>query len=568
MEKNNFKKATRFDNIKKIMLNSANLYADKEAFVIKHKNGKDISYEGKTYRNFIDDINCFGTALYDMGLFGKRIAVMGRNRYEWAVAHLANLFGGIVSVPLDKELKVNELEDSLVRSEASAIVYDEKYQSLIDTIKSNSKTSLTKYICMSDFAENEAESFWKLVENGGKSIQNGKKEFIDYNPDPDAFSVLLFTSGTTDKSKAVMLCQRGIADNVCDMQLVEDIRSTDVNMAFLPFHHIFGSTGLIVMLACGVKTVFTDGLRYVKQNLTEYGVTLFVAVPIILDSMYKSILNGIKKQNKEKLFKHLDAVANFLLKFKADIRRIVYKPVLKQLGGKLRLIISGGAALDSAVAQGFSKMGIHIVQGYGLTETSPVIAAENERFSKLGSVGIPMKSVKVDIFDKSSDGTGEICVKGTSVMLGYYNNEEATSSVLKDGWFHTGDLGYIDDEGYLFITGRQKDVIVLQNGKKVFPEELEALINRTEGVKESFVYGIPVNSQNAEKVVCKVVYDKNCFDDYDKIYDSLWQEIKKINQTLPMYKYIKGMIVTEQPLIKTSTNKIKRREELKEIERV
>lgn len=564
MEKNNFKNAARFDTIKKIILNSAEKYSEQTAFVIKHKNGKEISYENKSYRELLNDINCFGTALYSLGLAQKRVAVMGRNRYEWAVAHLANLFGGIISVPLDKELKINELEDSLVRSNAAAVVYDEKYKSMLDTIRTDGKTSLENYICMG--ASDDELTFSGLIKTGKELIENGESDFIEYAPNPDAFSILLFTSGTTDKSKAVMLCQRGIADNVCDMQLVEDIRSTDVNMAFLPFHHIFGSTGLIVMLACGVKTVFTDGLRYVKQNLAEYGVTLFVAVPIILDSMYKSILSGIKKQGKDKLIKRMDNVAKILLKLGVDIRRTVYKPVLKQLGGSLRFIISGGAALDPAVADGFSKMGIHIVQGYGLTETSPVISAENERFTKRGSVGIPMKSVQVSIFDKGADGTGEICVKGSSVMLGYYNNDEATNAVLRDGWFHTGDLGYVDDEGFLFITGRQKDVIVLQNGKKAFPEELEALINRTEGVKESFVYGEPVNAPNSEKIVCKVVYDKSFFDsDDDKIYDELWRKVKLINQTLPMYKYIKGMTITEEPLIKTGTHKIKRKEELKKV---
>lgn len=564
MEKNNFKNAVRFDTIKKIIYNSAEKYSEQTAFVIKHKKGREISYENKSYSDLLNDINAFGTALYGLGLAQKRVAVMGRNRYEWAVAHLANLLGGIISVPLDKELKINELEDSLVRSNAAAVVYDEKYKSMLDTIRIGGKTEIENYICME--SSEEELTFSALIKMGKELIEKGESDFIEYAPNPDAFSVLLFTSGTTDKSKAVMLCQRGIADNVCDMQLVEDIRSTDVNMAFLPFHHIFGSTGLIVMLACGVKTVFTDGLRYVRQNLSEYGVTLFVAVPVILDSMYKSIMSGIKKQGKDKLIKRLDKAAKVLLKLGIDIRRAVYKPVLKQLGGRLRFIISGGAALDPETSKGFSNMGIHIVQGYGLTETSPVISAENERFTKRGSVGIPMKSVRVSIFDKGADGIGEICVKGSSVMLGYYNNAEATDAVLKDGWFHTGDLGYIDNDGFLFITGRQKDVIVLQNGKKAFPEELEALINRTEGVKESFVYGVPVNAPNSEKIVCKVVYDKAFFeDDEDKIYDALWHKIKLINQTLPMYKYIKGMTITEEPLIKTGTHKIKRKEEIKKL---
>ena len=406
-------------------------------------------------------------------------------------------------------------------------------------------------------------SFADVVKLGRESVENGNSEYTDCKIDADALSILLFTSGTTDKSKAVMLCQRGIAQNVYDMQLVEDIRSTDVNIAFLPFHHIFGSTGFLVMLACGVKTVFTDGLRYVKKNLKEYQVSLFIGVPIIIDSMYKNIEKEIKKQGKEKLIKFAKALSGFLMKIGIDMRRVIFKAVIDQLGGAMRLIISGGAPLDKETARKFRELGIDLVQGYGLTETSPVIAAESWEFIRTGSVGKPMASVSVRINDKDENGIGEIQVKGPNVMLGYYQNEEATNAVMDDGWYSTGDLGYMDDDGFLFITGRRKDMIVLKNGKKVFPDELETLINRIEGVKESMVYGIEEDGMGCEKVLCKLVYDSSeIAGTVAEVYSVFWNKIKEINKTLPRYKYIKGMILTDQPLIKTTTNKVKRKEEL------
>lgn len=542
-----------FCDVKGLMLNSAKLYADRAAFVIKHGKG---DYETKTYTDFLNDVNRFGQALFNLGLSGKRIAVIGRNCYEWAVAHIANLLGGIVSVPLDKELQFAELEESLKRSGAEAVVFDVKYKDKINAVIDGGNTALKHAVCM---AECEGLNVRSMIDGTDDFSQ-----FAAYTPDPDAMSILLFTSGTTAKSKAVMLCQRGIAQNIYDMQCVERFYPTDVNIAFLPLHHIFGSTGITVMLSCGVKTVFTDGLRYIKQNLKEYGVSVFVGVPVLIDSMYKNIEREIKKQGKEKLFNFAGRLSNFLMAMKIDIRRKLHKQVIDALGGKMRLIISGGAPLDAKTSKRFNEMGILLVQGYGLTETSPVIAAENPQEMRTGSVGKPMGSLSVKIDNPDSDGMGEICVKGSSVMLGYYENADATNAVLKDGWFHTGDLGHIDNDGFLFITGRHKDMIVMKNGKKVFPEEIETLINRIDGVKESFVYGKGEDGLSCDKILCKVVYDPAYFDgEKEDIHTSLWNSIKEINKTLPMYKYIKGLTITETPLIKTSTNKIKRNEELK-----
>lgn len=570
MKETILRQATKFENIKEIIYNSVKMYPNHVAFVTKKIKEKGIEYKNTTYKKMLDEINALGTALYKLGLKEKRIAICGRNRYEWAISHLSCLLGGMISVPLDKELQVEELEDSLVRSKADAIVFDEKYEEKINTIKENGKTQIKVFICMSKFKD--FINVPDLIEEGTEIIKSGNREYIDCEIDSHAMSILLFTSGTTSRSKAVMLSQYGIAVNVYDMQLVEDIRDTDVNIAFLPFHHIFGSTCMIVMLACGVKTVFTDGLRYIQKNLKEYKVTVFVGVPILVDKMYENIEKEIAKQNKTKLIEFAKALSNVLLKLHIDIRRKLFKQVIDGLGGEMRFVISGGAPLDKRTEKGFNDLGIKMVQGYGLTETSPVIAAENFKQVKYGSVGIPLKDVQVEIVNKDAKGIGEIRVKGPNVMLGYYENEEATKEVLKDGWFYTGDLGYIDKKGFLFITGRQKDMIVLKNGKKVFPEELETLVNRIYEVEESFVFGMPEEDDPSKiKVAIKVVYNKDKVKEKygdiskDDLYKKIWAQIKEVNKTLPPYKYIKHMILTDKPLIKTTTQKIKRKEEIKTV---
>ena len=562
MEKNKLRDVPIFNTVKELVLNSAKLYGDKTAFIIKEGGVKSKNYIKKSFKDLVYDINCFGTALFSMGFEGKRVAVMGRNSYTWIVAYLANIFGGNTAVPLDKELGVTELEDSLVRSEAEALIYDCKYEDKINEIKSNGKSSIKLYIS----TEGGELDFASMLEKGRLLMESGDISFTSVNPDPDAMSILLFTSGTTDRAKAVMLRQSGIACNICDMQMVEDIRPSDTNIAFLPFHHIFGSVGMLVMVSCGVTTVFPDGLRYIKQNLAEYKVTLFVGVPVLIDGMKATIEREVKKQGKQKLIATARKLTRVLRKVGIDLRKIVFKQITDALGGGMRFIISGGAPLDPATAVFFDDLGIDIVQGYGLTETSPVIAAENEKFKRLGSVGIPMRSLEVKIDNKDADGIGEIKVKGPTVMMGYYENKEATDAVLCDGWFNTGDLGYVDKDGFLFVTGRKKDMIVLKNGKKIFPEEVESLVNRIEGVSESFVYGYTEDGGiSYDKILCKAVYEPSAFKgkSEEEIHKEIWAQIKEINKTMPMYKYIKGLTVTQVPLIKTTTNKVKRNEEMK-----
>ena len=560
-----------FKDIKELIYNSAKTYANNTAFIIKHQEGKNKTYENITYKTLLEQINALGTKLYSMGLKNKRIAILGRNRYEWALGHLTSLLGGIISVPLDKDLQVDELENSLIRSKTDAIYFDEKYIEKIEEIKNRNNTNVKEYICMSKLAG--YDDIHTLKEEGQKLLEEGNKEYISAKIDENVMNILLFTSGTTSKSKAVMLSQKNIASNVYAMQRVEDIKSTDSNLAFLPMHHIFGSTCLIVMLACGVRTSFPDGLRYVAQNLKEYEVSLFVGVPLLVEAIYNKVVKEIDKQGKTKLIKNAIRVSNFLLKLHIDIRRKLFKPIIDQLGGKMRFVISGGAPLDPKIQKGFIDLGIDMVQGYGLTETSPVIAAENMYKSRTGSIGVPMENVTVEIVNKDDNGIGELRAKGPNVMLGYYENDEETNKVLKDGWFYTGDLGYIDKDGFIFITGRQKNMIVLKNGKKIFPEEIETLVNRIDLVEECMVFGMPDEvDKNDVKLSVKVVYNKDevikKYGDisFDEIRDIIWDRIKnEVNTTVPRYKHIMNMILTDKELIKTTTKKVKRNEELKEI---
>ena len=570
MERERYFKAIEFKDIKGIIYNSAKQYANNIAFILKHKKDKEVTYENITYKKLLQDINAFGTKLYEMGFKNKRIAIVGRNRYEWVVAHLANVLGGIVSVPLDKELQVDELESCLERSKADVVVFDEKYTENIEEIKRRGNTNLQEYICMTP--KEGYPNFWDLKAQGEKLFKQGQKEYTKVKIDEDKMAILLFTSGTTSKSKAVMLSQHNIASNVYAMLLVEKFLPTDINLAFLPFHHIFGSTEMIVMLASGLATAFPDGLRYVAQNLKEYRVSVFVGVPLLVEAIYRNIEKEVEKQGKTKLINTAKKVSNVLLKCHIDIRKKLFKQILDALGGNMRFVISGGAPLDKRVAKGFNDLGIELVQGYGLTETSPVIAAENAYKKRSGSIGFPMDNVELEIVDKDENGIGELRVKGPNVMLGYYENEEETKKVIRDGWFYTGDLGYMDKDGYIFLTGRQKDMIVLKNGKKVFPEELETLINRLDLVKECIVYGIPdEKDKNDLKLSVKIVYDKDVAKEQypdateDELRKVIWEKIKEINKTFPPYKYIKNMILTDEELIKTTTKKVKRQEEIKRI---
>lgn len=554
----------KYNNIKEMMNASVQKYAENIAFILKEKNEKSVNYQKITYREFGEQVNRFGAGLFELGLQGKRIAIIGKNCYEWALSYVSILLGDMTAVPLDKGLTDIEIRNSLLQSRADCIIFEEKYFDIINQLKNEEEVCLKEFICM-----DKMEGVKSVEEVMTLGSEQSKADYKECEICCDEMRILLFTSGTTSASKGVMLTQRNIAENIYSMKCVETFYPSDVNLAFLPYHHTFGSTGQLIMLASGVATAFPDGLRHIAENFREYQVSLFVGVPLLIESIYGKIEKEIEKQGKAQLIHRVKKVSNFLLKCGIDVRRKLFKQIINQLGGSMRLMISGAAGLDREVARNLNELGIRTIQGYGLTETSPVIAAENDKYIKYGSVGFPMKNVTVEVVQKDENGIGEIRAKGPNVMLGYYENEEATNDVLKDGWFYTGDLGYFDEEGFLFVTGRKKNVIVLKSGKKVFPEELEELVNKIDVVKESMVFGFPKDDD--VDVSVKIQYDEDVRKEkYAGLSDeefekAVWNEIKEINKEMPKYKYMKHMILTTEDFIKTTTAKIKRFEEIKRI---
>ena len=545
------------------------LYTDKTAFEFKQEpHAKE--HIKISYKQFAEDIESLGTALLNLDLRGKRVGIIAPNRYEWCVSYLAVTTSDMVVVPLDKSLPNNEIEDLVKRSNIEAVIFDKKYVEIFTRILKENSSNLRSYICMDN--ENNFLSYTHLLEQGKSLITNGDTLYNNIEIDNKKMSIMLFTSGTTSISKAVALSQSNICEDIYALSQMTDIRKEDVFLSFLPLHHTFESTCTFLYgTSCGITVAFCDGLKYVQKNLSEFQITGFVCVPLMLEIMYKKMRKAIDEQGKTKLVTTMSKVCNFLLKFKIDIRRKVFKQILNSLGGKLRVLIAGGAAMSKDAIQGFLDLGINLLQGYGLTETSPVLAGENDKYKRAGSVGFPLPGLDVKIDNPNSEGIGEILAHGPTVMIGYVDNQEATDEVLKDGWFHTGDLGYFDKDGFLFITGRKKDVIVLKNGKNIFPEELEILINKLPYVSESIVFGKPCDDGDY-KICAKIVYNidelKKAFPDASEgDYKSLiWNDIKdKVNHTMPAYKYIREIIITDIPLIKTTTQKVKRHEELKKI---
>ena len=568
--KNMLYEAKEFKNLKEVIQNSVEKYQYNNAFIIKNKQGSKEKYTEITYRQFGLDIDSLGSSLVKRGLKGKRIAVISPNRYEWIVSYLATINGTGIVVPLDKGLPDKEIESLLQRSYADAVIFDEKYIDVMKEIEKNKTTKVTHFICMD---KNEHfTSLNELIGEGRNLLDNGYEEFTKAEINNEEMSVILFTSGTTSASKAVMLSHKNIASNLYALSMAEKIYDTDVNLAFLPFHHTFGCTGILLFLSCGATNTFCDGIRHIQTNLKEYKVSTFVCVPLLLEAMYKKIMNEVEKQGKTKLIKIAIPISNFLLKCGIDIRRKLFKDIINQLGGNIRFVVSGASGIDKKVAKGFNDFGILTVQGYGLTETAPVLTAENEKCIRYGSIGYPMANVEIRIDNQNEEGIGEIVAKGPNVMLGYYENEEATNEVIEidengDRWFHTGDLAYMDKDGYIFIAGRKKNVIVLKNGKNIYPEELELLVNNLPYVEESMVFGMPKDDDLVVSV--KIVYNKEYKEENnlseEELKNEIWEDIKKINKDLPNYQHIKNLIITDEPMIKTTTAKIKRFAEIEKI---
>lgn len=560
-----------FKDLRELLKYSAKKYADKTAFVtkIKNKETKETTYVNTSYKDLLNEMNALGTALISRGYKNKRIAVAGENSYKWCLAYFTCASGVGVTVPLDKALQKEELESCLIRSNSEAIFYDKKISKTINLILDEGKTPLKMAIAL-DFdleCSDKHEHIDNLISEGMKLLDKGDVSYTEAEIDREAMSFLLFTSGTTQQSKAVMISHKNFMSCNYGMNCEELFFPDDVNMMILPLHHCYGMSGLLTFLSQGMKNVFCDGLKYITINMKEYGVTVIMSVPLLLESMYKKIRKAIVAQGMEKKIDFALKLCDKADKVGINLRRRMFKPIIDQLGGKLRFIINGAAALDPVVSKGFNDLGILTVQGYGLTETAPTIASESYRHLKPGSVGKLMPNVEGKIIDANEEGIGELIVRGDNVMLGYYDDRGSTDDIIIDGWLHTGDLAYFDEEGYLFITGRKKNVIVMKNGKNVFPEEIENLVNILPYVDESMVF----TRNKASDVVLwiKVVYNKEYIKEAGMSYDDLEalfaKDLEQINGSLPAYKMIKKFLLSDRPTVKTTTQKTKRTLELEEI---
>ena len=556
-----------YENLKDMLEKSGELYGDKTAYMFKTKEaGK---FRKITHKEFRSDINALGTKLIDLGLKDKRIAVISENRYEWGVVYLSVVAGTGVIVPLDKSLPDNEIESLIIRSGVEAIFYSSKYNDIMNKIKEQGNTQLKYFISMDiDKEINGILSQKELISEGRELLNAGNEKFLKADIDNEKMSIMLFTSGTTAMSKAVMLSHKNICANLKDITSVIKLYPEDRFLSFLPLHHTFECTvGFLYPISIGGSIAFCDGIRHIAENIKEYQITAMISVPILFEAMYKKVIKGIEKKGKLETVQKGIKISNALLKIGIDVRKKLFKDIHDTLGGKVRLFVSGGAALDPEAEKGFNDLGFTMYQGYGLTESSPVIAAEDDKYRKIGSIGKAFPSLDVKIDEPNEEGIGELLAKGPSIMLGYYDNEEATKETIdSEGWLHTGDLAKIDKDGYIFISGRKKFVIVLKNGKNIYPEEVEHYLNTSPLISEALVLGIQKEDDDETYINAQIYPNLEAISEYLKSSVPTTAEIKKVisdvvsnvNKKLPNYKHIKSFIIRDKEFEKTTTQKIKR----------
>lgn len=556
MRINKLYEGTKISDFKELINIYKTDYKDMLAFQYRN-NPEETDFINITYGKFAEDIENLAVALLKHKC--KRIAIISPNRYEWCVAYLAIVSSGLIAVPLDKSLPTNEIVNSLERSNVDSIIYAKEYEEAVGQCKNK--------FCMDD------NSYADLLKEGKKLSH---KDYDEVTLNTSEMSVILFTSGTTSLSKIVMISQKALLANLYNYSQMFIVPKGSKFLSFLPLHHTFESTiTFLYGTSIGITICFCDGLKYINKDLIDFQIDGFVCVPLMLEVMYKKMLKAIEKQGKTKLVN----IMRKLFKFAPiGIKRKIFHSIIDGVGGHLKYIVSGGAPMDKPTIQGFNDFGFMTIQGYGLTETCSAVAVENFRDRRPGSVGLILPENKIKIANPDEDGIGELLIKTDAAMLGYYGNEEATKEAFdEEGYFRTGDTGYIDKDGFIFITGRIKDMIVLKNGKKIFPEELEFLINKLPYVAESMVFGHEDdtrNDRNEDVILCaKIVYDKEKIkqhfanQDESKYQELIENDIKEtINKQMPAYKYIRKVLITDEPLIKTTTLKIKRNEEMKKIQ--
>lgn len=552
-------------DFKDLLNQSISIYGNKNAFLLKGVMGE---YTGVKYKDFKRDVEALGTEFINMGLKREKIAVLGENRYEWCLTYLATAAGTGTIVPLDKELPANELRYLLEVSKVRAIVFSSKYKEKV--AEAVAGLNDVKYFINMDLKEDEAGclSFKKILKKGNNLLKIGDKKFINAKVDPDDPTILLFTSGTTGLAKGVMLSQKNICSDILYTSQVVNVTEEDTLLSILPLHHTYECTvAFLLMLYNGATVAFCEGLKHIAQNLKEVKPTAMIAVPLIYENMYKKIWEQAKKTGRADKLKKGLKLSNMLRKVNIDMRKKLFADVLNTFGGRLRLAIAGGAASKPETLKGLQDLGFFVIQGYGLTEASPIAFVNHVDNFKNDSIGLPLPGIEAKINEPDSSGMGEIWIRGNTVMKGYYENEEATEKTLtKDGWLKTGDLGYADKDGFYYITGRKKNVIVTKNGKNIFPEEVEAYLNESEFIKESLVFGKEVEGELEPRVCAKIFPDydviRNTTGKFnlssDEIRKMIGEEVKKANRKMPSYKAVKQFEIQETEFAKTTTHKIKR----------
>ncbi|MDR0853110.1 MAG: AMP-binding protein [Clostridiales Family XIII bacterium] len=547
-------------DIRDMLLYGAEAYGEQAAYLVKNKPGG--VYEPISYSRVKSDMNAIGTALLSEGFGGQKIAVIGENRYEWAVTYFAVVCGVGVIVPIDRELKAADIASTIDKSDVTAIVYSGKVEKIVLEAIGISRS---KPLAISmDAAEDDSErrSLKKLIEKGLTLQGDGDKSYTSAEIDPDAMTALLWTSGTMGAAKGVMLTHRNITANVVNMSKYVNVRGWTA-LSVLPMHHTYEFTCLIFTAYYqGCTVAICEGLKYITKNLAECQANVVVAVPLLLEKMHGRIWKTIEQSGRGKTVKAAVAVTKKVKK-QDKMKKKIFKAVHEALGGHMELLISGGAAIDPLVIEDFNAMGITMMQGYGMTENSPILCVNKDRYFKAASAGLPMPGTEVSIMEPDEEGVGEIACKGPSVMLGYYKNDEETANVLRDGWLYTGDYGYFDDDGFLFITGRKKNVIVTKNGKNIYPEEVEYFLGTSPFIEEVVVWGKD-DPASGDLAICADIFPA-----YDEIAEVeptadvralIDREVDKANAKMPPFKRVKRFDIREEEFAKTTTQKIKRHE--------
>ncbi len=558
-------KVREFKTFRELLSQSMAIYGKHPAFKVKNKVGQilDISYN-----QFHDEVYSLGTALLSLGLKDCKIAVAGANSYKWCLSYMAVVCGAGVVVPTDKEIPFEDIKSILEVSEAKAIIFDSKFGKKLFAHREELPEDMI-FISM-DIPEDDGDvlSFDRLMVKGERLIGDGYVDYINSVPDPDKLAVLLFTSGTTGMSKAVMLSARNICSDIMSIMGIVKINRGERIMSLLPIHHTYECT--VTFLCClygGVSICFCEGLRYITKNLQEYKPHILIVVPLVIEKFYGRIQKALKKEKGAKLKVGVaGAICKTAKKFNIDASNLFFSEIKKAFGGEIRLIISGAAAIEPKIVEDMNTYGIKTFQGYGLTECSPIVICNNDQYSKAASIGQPIPEVEAKLVNCDENGIGELCLKGPMIMLGYYKNEEATNAVFDyDGWFHTGDLASVDGDGFYYIRGRSKNVIVTRNGKNVYPEELEALLMKENAVKECMVVGTE-NGKDDTVVTARIFPDIQAITemfsgrniDEAEINEAVAEAVRRVNDRVVAYKAIKKTEITEKEFAKTTTAKIKR----------